>query len=181
MVSELEAKMYDLCAMKERLISDLRNYLSRGVEYINAKEAGDVADMIKDLADAEKLCYEACYYKTVIKAMEERDDEYDEDGPMGYNPNRNSSTGQYTSGRSGGRKSRRMGYNDRPWKPYMDQEPYVNGYLESGRPMGYNEPSHEQNMDRTVSTIKEMWGSATPDQKKQIKAGLTKLMSEMNV
>lgn len=176
MIDELESKMYELCGMKERLISDLRSYLSRGVDYIDAKEAGEVADMIKDLAEAEKLAYEACYYKTVIKAMEDNDD-YDEDGPMGYNSNRSSSTGRYTSGRSRGG---RMGYNGRPWKPYMDQEPYINGYLESGRPMGYNEGSHERSMENTVSTIKEMWGSATPDQKKQIKAGLTKLMSEMN-
>lgn len=42
----------------------------RGVENANIKFHGELADIVKDLADAERLCWEAEYYRTVIEAMD---------------------------------------------------------------------------------------------------------------
>lgn len=39
---------------------------------VNAKEAGEVADIIKDMSETEKNLYEANYYKLVSEAMEEK-------------------------------------------------------------------------------------------------------------
>ncbi len=66
---------------------------------------GDMVDMVKDLACAEKDCWEAEYYRNVVEAM---------DGaagysPMGYQPaqggqaNRMGWQNQYGSGRGGRR------------------------------------------------------------------------------
>ena len=42
----------------------------RGAENVNIKFHGELADIVKDLADAERLCWEAEYYRTVIEAMD---------------------------------------------------------------------------------------------------------------
>lgn len=56
--------------LKEELI----NYISeqvktRSVGQMNTGEMGQVVDMIKDLAEAEHHCWEACYYKAITEAM----------------------------------------------------------------------------------------------------------------
>ena len=92
---------------------------SKGVNDLDTKECGEVVDMIKDLAEAEKACMEAHYYESVIHAMEEAGEE-DEEGRMGYNSRR------YANGRYApkGRGSRR-GYI-----PEMGMmNPYLQGYL----------------------------------------------------
>lgn len=42
----------------------------RGAENANIKFHGELADIVKDLAEAEKSCWEAEYYRTVIEAMD---------------------------------------------------------------------------------------------------------------
>lgn len=63
--------IHKIADMKKRLSEWLDGEMNRGKEQLDTKEAGDVADMIKDLAQAEKDCYEAKYYKAVVEAMEE--------------------------------------------------------------------------------------------------------------
>lgn len=202
-------KMKDLdtiCTMKERLVEALHTHISQGINNMDAKEAGEVADMIKDLAEAERNCYEACYYKTVIKAMEEGDDEEAE--RFGYNSNRSMRTGRYISGRGG-------------YRPYMDQMPYIDAYLNDpgfkenmrmGYPMSmptqerygkaYNEyrnsrrhytaTNSEHDRDEmnahatehvgdTISTIRDIWKSADPELKRRMKADFTNLVGEMTI
>lgn len=137
---ELEAKLTDIHQMKENLVSLMKAELAKGCHEVDTNEAGEVIDMIKDLAQVEKDCWKAEYYKTVTKAMEEHsDDIYDEEDGMGYNPSRSSRTGRYTSrsGRSGSHMGR-MGY-PYPW-PRRDEPPI--------EPMGYDP-------ERRVG--KEMW------------------------
>lgn len=134
-MEEFEMKMAEICEMKNTLISSMKAYLTKGVDSVDTKEAGEVIDMIKDLAQAEKYCYEACYYKTVIEAM---DSETEENDRYGYNHNR------YSSGRyaPSGRGNYTRGY--RPMtKPYIDQMPYIAEYLEDPE-----EFSHEMNSRR---------------------------------
>lgn len=74
----------DICELKKRLIKIVENELSTSdVRSIDAKELGQVVDMIKDLAEAEKCCQEACYYQSIVKAM---DGAKEEDHWMEYSP-----------------------------------------------------------------------------------------------
>lgn len=69
-----ENRMCDLAEMKERLISCVKYELEKGIENVNTVELGEVVDMIKDLAQCEKYCWEAEYYQTVVEAMEDDDE-----------------------------------------------------------------------------------------------------------
>lgn len=129
---ELETKLQDICCMKEKLTSWAKSELEKGKDCVDTKEMGEVVDMIKDLAEAEEKCVKACYYKTVIKAMGEYDEE---DGRMGYDNWRtptgrfaNKGTGMYRPSQSG-----RRGYDMWPvdpdsfaegdWRPHSPWNP----------------------------------------------------------
>lgn len=188
-INDISAKLEPIKSAKEDLVMAFRSQIAKGIDCIDAKEAGEVTDMIKDLAETEKLCYEACYYKTVIEAMEEVDDEpmYDDNMSagytrtmprmrMGYN-NRRMSNGQYAS-RGRGHVS---GYN----RPYVDQEPYIDNYLNDpnfkrNMRYGYSDnESMEETVDHSVETIKDIWQDARPELRKKMKEDLQKLVSEM--
>lgn len=122
-VEKMMAHMEELKKNKECLMSWVSNEISNGCQQIDLKSAGETVDMIKDLADAEKNCWEAMYYQTVVEAMLERGD----DDMMGYN-NRRMANGQFAPAGRG-----HMGY-----KPWVDQEPYINAYM--------HDPEFRQNM-----------------------------------
>ena len=44
----------------------------RGPERMDVDRLGEMIDMVKDLAEAEKSCWEAQYYRSVTEAMEDR-------------------------------------------------------------------------------------------------------------
>lgn len=123
------AKIDKLCEMKEKLVEFVGSHISdEGLSMLDTRELGEAIDMIKDLADAEKNCWEACYYKSVVEAM----DEYSENPRMGYNPNRNA-MGQYSDGR--GRAGYVPMYMDWDW----DEGNERIGYDQKGR--GTRSPS----------------------------------------
>lgn len=65
-------KLYEI---KEELIDNLTAQIKeKGLDRMSTTETGQVIDMIKDLAQAEKYCWEACYYKSVVEAMDEGSD-----------------------------------------------------------------------------------------------------------
>ena len=107
-MKEYEGKMERLLEIKDKLIDAVGHEFDKGIESVDVDEAGKVIDMIYDLAKAEKNCYEAKYYKTVIEAMEEGEEEWERSGYTRYPHKR-----------------------PMPWfKPYVDQEPYIDEYLE---------------------------------------------------
>lgn len=70
----------------------------RGIERMDVAEMGKLADVVKDLAEAEKACWEAEYYRSVTEAMASG---YDMGGEpmerrMGYRGQPRDSQGQYT-------------------------------------------------------------------------------------
>lgn len=71
-MDELEMKVKPLEDMKERLVECSKAELMRGVESVDTEEMGDAIDMVKDLSEAIKCCYEAHYFKAVIEAMQGR-------------------------------------------------------------------------------------------------------------
>lgn len=114
----------DICAAKKDLLDVFLGEIhSKGAANMDTKEAGEVVDMIKDLAEAEKYCMEACYYESIVKAMHEAGED-DEDGRMGYNAR------HYASGRFAPKgRGTRMGY-----MPMNDmRDPYLYDY--NGEPM----------------------------------------------
>ena len=59
-------KIYDI---KNKLLEHIEKEMGeRGPERLD----GDMVDMVKDLAEAEKCCWEAEYYRAVTDAMESR-------------------------------------------------------------------------------------------------------------
>lgn len=198
---ELTEKLRPICDIKERMTSALKTELDKGIEHLNAKEAGEVADIIKDLAETEKYCFEACYYKTVIDAMEEGKDPEWENDRMGYMP------------------------SDRNWKrmrkPMVDQEPYIQSYLDDQEDRIDKSPDRRWDKDgddrygksyqeyqmakrhytRTnspedkdamesfankhvsdaITTIRDIWKNADPELRRRMKMDLTNLTNEMTV
>lgn len=106
--------LHKIAKMKELLIDTLMTEVDKGVRSMDVDETGKVVDMIKDLAEAEAECRKAEYYRTVVEAMDE-----EEEPRYGYN-NRRYSSGRYAPK---GRGSV-MGF-----RPFVDQEPYVDEYL----------------------------------------------------
>lgn len=95
-------KIYEL---KNRLIEQLeKDARDKGVDRLD----GEMVDMVKDLAEAEKCCWEAEYYRSVVEAM---------DGASGYMPMGYQGQGGSMGYRAGGRGSAnqyggRRGYSD---------------------------------------------------------------------
>ncbi|UNI72565.1 MAG: hypothetical protein [Chaetfec virus UA24_144] len=69
--------------MKKTLVKHLSHEIEGNIQAVDTHEAGMVVDMIKDLAETEKACIEACYYKLLMKKMceyeFEEDDNLEED------------------------------------------------------------------------------------------------------
>lgn len=124
-------KYNDICALKHNMLHYVMGETEKGFEDDPTKVhvLKEYIGMVKDLAEAEKACQEACYYESVVEAMDNAD--MFEDNPrMGYNRNRNR-MGQYSDGRAGNQnggssdgsrsgRSSRMGYT-----PDMDMMPYM--------------------------------------------------------
>lgn len=111
---KLEEESKDIQKLCDKLTSSITQELEKGIEQVETKELGEAVDMVKDLYEAKKYMYEACYYKQIMEAMEEAEygEDYDEHGRLYYRGQRRDSMGRYTSrgGRSG--RSGRRGYED---------------------------------------------------------------------
>ena len=106
-------KIYEL---KNRLIEQLeKDARDKGVDRLD----GDMVDMVKDLACAEKDCWEAEYYRSVTEAMDGASGYM----PMGYQGQGGSSMGYRMSGRgSGNQYGGRRGYSEGSYG-YNDGDP----------------------------------------------------------
>ncbi len=92
---------------KNRILEYMGKTIDKyGPDKMNVEEVGKLSDAIKDLAEAEKACWEAEYYRSVTEAMEssgytpEGMGYQGVQGRMGYNRNRDS-MGRYSRGRRG--------------------------------------------------------------------------------
>ena len=103
--------------MIEKLSEVTKCELDKGIENIDTKEMGEVADIIKDLAEAE-------YYAKISKAMDEAEygedydymGAYDEHERKGYRGQPRDSRGRYMSRRGRrGYESPMMMYDDMDW------------------------------------------------------------------
>lgn len=62
-------------SIKERATCLVESQINGDIQNVDAKELGEIADIVKDMAETKKLCMEAKYYEAVTDAMEEADPE----------------------------------------------------------------------------------------------------------
>lgn len=153
---DMESKIHEVEEMSCSLICKLKAEFDKGLDCVNTAEAGEVTDMIKDLAETKRNLCEAMYYESVIEAMNGVDEER-----YGYNPNR------YASGRYAPTGYGRKGYRMRP---YLDPEPYIDNYLKNPNEirdnirMGYDAGGrgdmHMQDSYRRMDNWDDRYGKA---------------------
>lgn len=211
MEKDIEKKLSDLCDIWNPLIGALKAEVSNGLYEVNSCELERCTNALHYLAETERNILEACYYKTVVEAMEaEAPAEMPAAEPalLGYNNHR------YKNGRYAPKGSGMiMGYSHN-----MMEYPYIDGYLHDPNfkdniRMGYDETagrhgeayngyvrakrsytqtksgSDKEHMNQyindslgeSINMIREMWHDADPDLRKRFKPALTSLVSELNV
>lgn len=90
-----------ICTLLDIMTDGLKSATNQGLNNLDTHEAGQVADIIKDLSeakknltDAEKNEWESCYYASIVKAMKDADERGDEEDRYGYIPREASSMGK---------------------------------------------------------------------------------------
>ena len=135
--------------MKDQLLQGLEQKINeRGIDRADMKEIGEITDAVKDLAEAEKACWEAEYYRSVSEAMGSQG--YMPEG-MGYTDGR----GGTTTGMTGG--STRSGYRDSRGR-----------YARRGYSMGY----HDE-----IEGIREAMSTASPEEREKMHRELRQIIS----
>lgn len=110
----------------ERLSECVKSEVDKGIDQVDTKEMGEVADIIKDLCEAE-------YYAKISKAMDEAEygedydymGAYDEHERKGYRGQPRDSRGRYMSRRS--YTEPMMMHDDMREMDYMDGRMYYGG------------------------------------------------------
>lgn len=146
--------MHRLAKMKDKLIEEAQSRME-AMDGGSIEQMSQIIDMIKDLSEAEKACLEAEYYDSVVEAME--------DGNYGSRGGYRASEGYRGDGYSGRDGYDRMGYRNAQGQ-----------YAKKPRRMrrsGYS--------DESIENVRMLMEEADPARKKQLKADLQELMSEM--
>lgn len=168
--------------------------LDKGIENVDTKEMGEVADMIKDLNEAE-------YRAVIVKSMKEADEEqkeYDKEILRVLKDEYGEESGRrfydhyrYADGRFApkGRGTYRRGYEE---PPYMHMYPEAEHMRDMDRDYGkmyYTEPMtgntqhmSESNYDRAkrnYTETKEMHKNNTPDDKEHKMKALDGYIKEL--
>lgn len=201
-MKETEKKVDKLCTLKDKLVC----YLEGSIENRSVGENGSIVDMVKDLAKAEKACWEACYYKKLLEKMEE-----EKENPERYGYD----NWRYSSGRFAPKgRGQRAGYipldpEPRMWDG-MDRFPeqgrfgydspnpsmgmkdtssygrYRDArrhYTETGKPADKDEmSSHAKTyMAEAMSTFRDIWKDADPEMKTKMKGEIGALAKELGI
>lgn len=153
MVEKIKQTKEQVLERMERAINE------RGTERMDVSEVGKLADIVKDLAEAEKSCWEAEYYMSVTEAMEE--------GPMGY---QDGSGDQYGYGYSQGGNGRSNGSQNgsQGRRGYRGQPRDSQGQYMSRRGYRYGHADMMQD-------IRDMMAEADPQERENIKRQLRQL------
>ena len=183
-----------ICDMKDSLMRKVRGTMDKlDVERSTIQDVQGMdmmINMIHHLAEAEKCCWEACYYKTVVKAMKEGDDREsrDEDDDEEWiehddMPNRNrTSSGRFRRGNTVGR--RYSGNERRDWGGDMVSD---GGTIQHGDMTGMrmtrdtSSMTPDEQLNHLKMDVETMWRDATPEQRKRIKESLTKWSTTLTV
>lgn len=152
----------DIYKLKNQMISRMNTEISnRGADRIDVEEFGKMADIVKDLAEAEKECWEAEYYRSVVEAMSPQQS-------YGYSQPGSSSSGM-TQGYTPG------------MMPIMDD---MRGYRSSGRGSanqyggrrGYPNMGYHDKID----SLRLAMHNASPEERGPMKEEIRKLYEEQS-
>lgn len=156
-------------------IKDLKDELLMQAEQ-DMHDGGSVdpkmIDNIKDLAEAEKSCWEAEYYRSVTEAMEDGKMGYD-DG-MGYQRGNRGNMGYDHQGGSMQGRGYRRGYERESRRGYRGRDSM--GRYTSRR--GYRRMDGYGHQDM-LAEIRQMMETADPQEREQLKMQLRQIMTEM--
>lgn len=151
-IKEMEYKMKTLCESKDTMLGWIKNEIAKGFDWSNADILRVLTDCVKDLASAEKDCYESEYYKSVTKAMDEYEDYIKENDSMkgpsnafisGYN-HRHLANGQFAAAGKG----IKMGYQPEWGNVNIKADMYDPTQTHPVR-MGYdNRPEHSRHGEK---------------------------------
>lgn len=175
-----EYKITEICELKDRLISCAQAEFAKGLENVSTEEAGEVIDMIKDLAQTEKYCREAIitgWFRRPWRTL-----------GMGILPIESS---KESIGLTWTRTSsmRRNGIRASERKISGTDEHTTTGRSPRRYYTQTNSPQYREDMDAhaaehigdTLATIREIWKNADPELRKRMKSDFTTLVNEMNV
>lgn len=155
--------------LKDQMLMMMEGEISeRGIENADVNMLGKIADQIKDLAEAEKACWEAEYYRTVTEAME--------DGKSGYDDGMGYRGGRVGMGYDRQGRGYRRGYERESRRGYRGQSRDSMGRYSSRR--GYRRMDGYGHTDM-MAEIRQMMETADPQEKEQLKMQLRQMMTEM--
>lgn len=203
-------KMHELCdsytEMECCLMELLKGMKAQGLTtpLVCSNDFQNVTDAIKDLASAKKNNLKACYYKTVIEAMEEYDDD-ERHYPIVYADEHPYADGRkyydhyrYSSGRFA---PKGRGHYSKSYIPEMDpmmdrirdDENRIATHLDQYRDARrhYTETHSPEDkakmtehgrkhMEETMESVKEIWDTADPVLKRETKEQLLSLVNSMD-
>lgn len=173
--------MHELKYMKTQLMDCVKGQLSH-LETVDAKELGEVVDMIKDIAETE-------YYCSIVKAMEEKEEPWrheKREGKMYYPGSRGMhEDAPHMSGVGG------PAWHEYPMVPDFSMKDYREGRSGSTRKMymEHKELHHpkeikmkdlENYMHELSTDITEMISDASPEEKQLLKQKLTTLATKLD-
>lgn len=178
--------MEELKQIKEILVDQVQSQM-HNLHGVNAKELGEVIDMIKDLS-------ETMYYCSIVQAMEEgqyQDSPYLQDdrslfygGGMnrGYSSSSNGGNGNGSSASSRGNNAR--GYQDGSiFRNYEGRSPMSRRmYMEakeSGQGMDTQVRELENYMQELTQDISEMIQGASPEEKQMLQRKVNALAAKL--
>lgn len=198
----------DICELRKRFVTIVKQQLEHGVSSVDAKEMGEVIDMVKDLAEAEKYGSEACYYDSIVKAMKESEKDKEKYGfvrmkkmmPDPIYPDMADDERYRTPDPLV--RSMRMGYPRIPVNAPVDDRMTRTRDWDDRYGRAYNEfrkarkhytetksMSDKQEMDEhatehltdSMQTIREIWEMADPTLRKKMKTDLQKFSNDLPV
>lgn len=136
-----------ICTLLDIMTDGLKSATNQGLNNLDTHEAGQVADIIKDLSeakknltDAEKNEWESCYYASIVKAMKDADERGDEEDRYGYIPREAS-----RMGKRGMQRDRIMRWVRDP--DTFEDEMYERAGYTPGRKMSRDDRSSDNSSD----------------------------------
>lgn len=72
---KIEEELKPLKEICDELISATKSEIKSGIQNVDTKEFGDVADAIKDFCEAKEKVVKTCYYKYILSQMEKSEEE----------------------------------------------------------------------------------------------------------
>lgn len=136
-IKEVEYGVEEIKELKKRLTTWLREEIDSGKDCVRNCDIDTLANAVHHLAETERNCYEAMYYKTVTEQMENAEESL----RMGASRGRDS-MGRYTSNRSGYYPDDQMMYTN----AYIHDP---NQFIDDMMPMGYRDGRNGSSMNNT--------------------------------